>query len=186
MNPMNRREAMGLGARAAMATALWAALPARTWAALPVSTAWSAEEEQRLNLIGDTLIPATAGSPGAGAVGIGRFILAMTVECHPPEAMELVRRALRDVEAESRSRYSRSFAELSGAEREATLVAYEKQPAGGAKGNAVHPFRHLKELTLIGYFTSEAGATQALRYDPVPGTYRGSVPLKEGDRSWTL
>jgi hypothetical protein len=37
---------------------------------------------------------------------------------------------------------------------------------------------------LLGYFTSEQGATKALRYDPVPGTYRGSVPLAAGDRAW--
>ncbi|MFM9091974.1 MAG: gluconate 2-dehydrogenase subunit 3 family protein [Verrucomicrobiota bacterium] len=46
------------------------------------------------------------------------------------------------------------------------------------------PWRHVKDLTLLGYFTAEAGATQALRYDPVPGAYRGSVPLRPGDRAW--
>ena len=44
--------------------------------------------------------------------------------------------------------------------------------------------RHVKDLTLLGYFTAEVGATQALRYDPVPGAYRGSVPLRPGDRAW--
>jgi len=36
----------------------------------------------------------------------------------------------------------------------------------------------------IGYFTSEPGATIALRYDPVPGDYRGCVPLKDIGRGW--
>jgi hypothetical protein len=38
----------------------------------------------------------------------------------------------------------------------------------------------------LGYFTAEAGATQALRYDPIPGAFRGSVKLTPGDRSWAL
>jgi len=40
---------------------------------------------------------------------------------------------------------------------------------------SVHCFRTLKELTLLGYYTSEAGATRELRYDPVPGRYDGCV-----------
>jgi hypothetical protein len=42
----------------------------------------------------------------------------------------------------------------------------------------------LKELTLLGFFTSEVGATQALRYLPVPGKYDGNVPYKKGDKAW--
>jgi hypothetical protein len=47
-----------------------------------------------------------------------------------------------------------------------------------------HYFAMLKQLTLLGYFTSEIGATQALRYVAVPGKYEGCVPYKKGDRAW--
>ena len=47
-----------------------------------------------------------------------------------------------------------------------------------------HYFRMMKELTLLGYFTSKVGATQALRYLPVPGRYDGCVPYKKGERAW--
>jgi len=42
----------------------------------------------------------------------------------------------------------------------------------------------MKELTLLGYFTSEVGATKALRYIAVPGRYDGNVPYKKGDKAW--
>jgi hypothetical protein len=42
----------------------------------------------------------------------------------------------------------------------------------------------LKELTLLGYFTSEVGATKALAYEAVPGDYRGCVDLRPGQRAW--
>jgi hypothetical protein len=42
----------------------------------------------------------------------------------------------------------------------------------------------MKELTVLGYFTSEIGASQALRYVEVPGSFNGNVPYKKGDRAW--
>jgi hypothetical protein len=42
----------------------------------------------------------------------------------------------------------------------------------------------MKELTLLGYFTSEPGATKALRYVAVPGRYDGCIPYKKGDKAW--
>jgi len=47
-----------------------------------------------------------------------------------------------------------------------------------------HYFRMMKELTLWGYFTSEVGATKALRYVAVPGRYEGCIPYKKGDKAW--
>jgi len=47
-----------------------------------------------------------------------------------------------------------------------------------------HYYRILKELTLLGFFTSEPGATKALAYVKVPGRYEGSVPLKPGQKAW--
>jgi hypothetical protein len=42
----------------------------------------------------------------------------------------------------------------------------------------------IKELTLLGFFTSEPGATQVLQYNPVPGAYHGCVPLAEVGKTW--
>jgi hypothetical protein len=42
----------------------------------------------------------------------------------------------------------------------------------------------MKELTLLGYFSSEIGCTQALRYVEAPGAYRGDVPYRKGERAW--
>jgi hypothetical protein len=182
---MNRREAIRRSAAWAGVAALWASLPARTWAALALPAGWSADEEQLLTLIGDTIIPATAGSPGAGTVGIGRFIIVQATACGAAGADEALQRGLKEIQAASAARFAKTFAELSGAERERVLMDYEGR-AAPVKGNATNPFRLMKELTLLGYFTSEPGATQALRYLPVPGGFRGSVKLGKEERSWAL
>ena len=47
-----------------------------------------------------------------------------------------------------------------------------------------HFFAMMKQLTLLGYFSSEIGATQALRYVAIPGKYEGCIPYNRGDRAW--
>ena len=42
----------------------------------------------------------------------------------------------------------------------------------------------IQSLTVFGYFTSEPGATKALRYIQTPGSYRGEVPYRKGDKAW--
>ncbi|MBL0357096.1 MAG: gluconate 2-dehydrogenase subunit 3 family protein [Chitinophagaceae bacterium] len=50
--------------------------------------------------------------------------------------------------------------------------------------NPDHYYVQMKQLTILGYFTSKEGATEALRYLPVPGKYDGSFPYKKGDKAW--
>ena len=52
------------------------------------------------------------------------------------------------------------------------------------KDDPAHYFRMMKELAILGYFTSEIGCTQAVKYVEVPGAYHGDVPYKKGDRAW--
>ncbi len=46
-------------------------------------------------------------------------------------------------------------------------------------------FLIIRDLTLLGYFTSEVGATQAYAYVDIPGRYDGCVDLKPGQRVWS-
>jgi hypothetical protein len=47
-----------------------------------------------------------------------------------------------------------------------------------------HYFRMMKELAMLGYFTSEIGCTKAQRYAETPGKYDPCVPYKPGDKAW--
>ena len=68
---------------------------------------------------------------------------------------------------------------LTGIDKEAKAYGASKKPE-----DPNHYFRLMKELTLLGYFTSEPGATKALRYVAVPGRYEGCIPYKKGDKAW--
>jgi gluconate 2-dehydrogenase gamma chain len=45
-------------------------------------------------------------------------------------------------------------------------------------------FREFKELTLVGYFTSQIGAEEELRYEQYPGPYQGCVPFEQVGKTW--
>ncbi len=80
----------------------------------------------------------------------------------------------------------------SAAARERALadVVDENVRSGGGGAAAVtadtpaHYFRMMKELALLGYFTSEIGYTQAMRYIETPGRYEPCVAYAAGERAW--
>jgi glucoside 3-dehydrogenase (cytochrome c) hitch-hiker subunit len=45
-------------------------------------------------------------------------------------------------------------------------------------------FRMMKELSLLGYFTSEIGCTQAQVYEESPGKWEPCIPYKPGQKSY--
>lgn len=63
-----------------------------------------------------------------------------------------------------------------GADAGAAAAITEKPPA--------HYFRMMKELALLGYFTSEIGCTQAQRYAESPGRFDPCVPYTPGEKAW--
>jgi len=55
---------------------------------------------------------------------------------------------------------------------------------GETPQRAAHYFRMMKELALLGYFTSEIGCTVAMRYIETPGRFDPCVPYKPGEQAW--
>jgi hypothetical protein len=70
------------------------------------------------------------------------------------------------------------------ATQESEKTSLEKQQEKPKANPPRHYFRMMKELTLLGYFTSEIGQTKALRYNREPGKYEGCVPYTKGEKAW--
>ena len=142
-----------------------------------------------LDEVGDTILPTTAASPGAKAARIGRFMNVMVRDCYTPADQKVFTDGIVKLSEACNKQYSKSFLACDAAERTALLTALDKEQkeyaaAHPEKGTPSHYFRMMKQLTLLGYFTSEVGATKALRYLPIPGRYDGNVPYKKGDKAW--
>ncbi len=62
--------------------------------------------------------------------------------------------------------------------------AGKNQRALKLRSNPTYYFMLMKQLTLLGYFTSKLASNTALRYEAVPGKYDGNYPYKKGDKAW--
>jgi hypothetical protein len=87
------------------------------------------------------------------------------------------------------SQHGVSFRAAAPTQRRALLEELDREqhanrPPDGDEERRPHYFRMIKELTLLGYFTSEIGCTQALRYVEVPGRFEPCVTYTAGERAW--
>jgi hypothetical protein len=153
----------------------------------PPKEVLDAKQQAYLDEVGETILPATK-TPGAKAARVGSFMAVMVRDSYAPKDQEIFTEGLIKLEDASQKMNGKGFLESTPAQRTALLTALDAEQKSYGKTKTVeqpnHYFRMIKELTLLGFFTSEPGATQALRYLPVPGKYDGNVPYKKGDRAW--
>jgi hypothetical protein len=70
-------------------------------------------------------------------------------------------------------------------QRQENAPASRANPASAISGDSPrHFFRMMKELALLGYFTSEIGYTQAMRYEETPGKWEPCLPYAPGEKTW--
>lgn len=143
-----------------------------------------------LDEIAETIIPTTATSPGAKAAALGTFMNTMVKDCYDEKNQKIFIDGINTIQQASDKKFSKTFEELTAAERKTLLTEIDKEQAAYTKSkkkeDGDHYFRLMKQLTIFGYFSSEVGATKALRYLPVPGKYIGDLPYKKGDKAWAL
>lgn len=140
-----------------------------------------------LNEIAETILPAT-NTPGAKEAKVGEFMTVMVKDCYEEKDQKIFMEGMGKLDEACQKKNSKSFMESSPAERHDFLVALDKEAKDYQKSKKAddpsHYFTMMKQLTLTGYFTSEPGATKALRYVAVPGRYEGCIPYKKGDKAW--
>jgi len=140
-----------------------------------------------LDEIAETIIP-TTNTPGAKAAKVGTFMTVMVNDCYDENDQKVFFEGMAQLNEASDKKFSKPFMDIDATQRQALLTEIYKESSDymskKKSDDPKHYFRMMKELTLLGYFTSEIGATQALRYVAVPGKYEGCIPYKKGDRAW--
>ena len=186
---MNRREAIARVA-AITGTAMFGAeffLTGCSPRGAEKRVAFTTQDLALMDEIAETIIPAT-DTPGAKAAGVGAFMAMMVKDGYDDGNYTVFRKGLEQIEKASRKRHDKRFLESSPSERTALLTDLDREAAEHTRTKSreepPHYFKLMKELTLIGFFTSEIGSTRALRYSANPGAYDGNAPYKKGDRSW--
>jgi hypothetical protein len=139
--------------------------------------ALTADQVDLVAAIAEHILPET-DTPGARGVGVHRFIDTLLAESYPATERAAFVAGLADVDARAQRASGQSFLRATPAEQLALLEQLDREAAPF--------FRIMKELTLVGYYTSEVGATRELHHAPVPGRYEGCVPLARIGRTWAV
>lgn len=155
------------------------ALPALSWTPRGLTPA----QARLLEVVAEHIVPAT-DTPGARAAGVPQFVDRALADWVTAADGARIRAGLDRLDVDARTAHGGSYLALTPAQQMALLQRYEAEAA--AARPEPHFFAQLKELTYVGYFTSQAGATKALRYDPTPGEYRACIPLSQVGRAWAL
>lgn len=132
--------------------------------------------------IAERIIPQT-DTPGARAAEVHRFINTMLAEYYTSSERDHFLDGLDDVDARAQRGCGRSFVRCSVKEQHALIEQIDRDTFAST---VVPPpfFRTMKELTILGYYTSKVGATRELQHVQVPGRFEGCVPLRKIGRAW--
>jgi hypothetical protein len=194
---MNRREAVGRAAFLLGGAITFNSLGAFAGGVMPVNNLpFDAKllnaEEDLVAEIADTFIPDRKDIPGAKAAGLGPFIVMMIQDCYTSDIQMQFAKGLKTIEEVSQTQFQRSFKVLTLPERENIFKLFKAEAIAQKKNRSTsngavappHFFQLMSELTYLGYYTSEIGATKALRYVHIPGKYQSCVPLQAGQKAW--
>jgi Gluconate 2-dehydrogenase subunit 3 len=141
--------------------------------------------------ITETILPKTT-TPGAKELGVPQFVDKMLHDLLSKEDQADFLAGLEALDKRSEAENGKSFVDATPAQREALLLALDKEAAPfppSLWGITLKPsgppafFRRLKGLTLLGYYTSEKVGKTILAYDPVPGPFIACMPLN-GQNAW--
>ncbi|MCB9056802.1 MAG: gluconate 2-dehydrogenase subunit 3 family protein [Chitinophagales bacterium] len=134
--------------------------------------------------LAEAIIPAS-DTPGAKDAKVGAFVTLMLKECTGRKAQNNFIEGLDDLVFHCMNRYGKPFELCNTAQKEAALLHFERKATisnrfiSKAKDYLLGQsfFTTLKKYTVLGYCTSNPGATKALRYDHIPGQYKGCIAL---------
>ena len=111
----------------------------------------------------------------------------MVNDCYDAKDQKAFKAGMNTLREECEKKYNKSFMEITPEQRLEFLTGLDKEQKDAAQKQKDDPkddyqkhyFRMMKELTLLGYFTSEIGSKQARRYVAVPGRFEGCIPYKK-------
>jgi gluconate 2-dehydrogenase gamma chain len=146
------------------------------------------EDQARIVMeVAEIIIPKT-DTPGAKDAGVPGFIDLMLKDCYKKEDQDRFLAGITTFDEEAKKAYGDSFIYCKPEQQVELVTKTHAAALAEAKENreAKRPFILMaKELTLLGFFTSEPGATQVLQYVAVPGSYKGCIPLAEAGNGKT-
>ncbi len=160
------------------------------------STPLPADVMRSIAAASDQVIPRT-DTPGAVDANVPQFIERIVVDWYDDAERRIFLDGIKELDRFCRERRAVGFVDAGAALQtealataEAEASAYEGPPSAGHPMASVYDahtpfFTKLKELVVLGYYTSEVGARQELAYLPMPMQYDGDFDFAEVGRHWS-
>lgn len=181
---------MSIGATSSL---MLGALAACNGIVQPKKSVLGADRRLILEALAELIIPQTE-TPGAIAAGVPAFIDQIVSRWYTDTERKIFLDGLLAINAQCQSNYGQEFINCTLRRQTQALSAFEAQaenykPPPRDMFDRTDPedtpfFTKIKELTVFGYYTSELGATQELRWLPMPGKYLVDYPVTEVGRAW--
>ena len=159
--------------------------------ASPALKTLNPHQDATVTTIAEWIIPQTE-TPGAKAVRVNEFIDLILSEWFDDDERAKFLAGLADVDAQSHDLCGKDFVDCSPLHQKQLLTALDEHLTVTRQAEIHAPrrrprvmatdhsfFRAMKQLTLVGYFTSEEGAKQALHYEVIPSQHIQCAPLQE-------
>jgi gluconate 2-dehydrogenase gamma chain len=135
----------------------------------------TADQRSLIAAISERIVP-TTDTPGAIAAGVPAFIEMMLGDWYEATDRNECMQGLGLIEGYARVHYNKTFATLLPEPQDAILTLAMENKIAGLPANF---FQHLRQIVVLGYYTSEIGCKQERVYVPVPGHYDGKYPYAD-------
>lgn len=150
---------------------------------------FTTDEISFLDEVAETIIPRT-NTPGAKDAQVGAFMNVMVRDCYTKDDQKIFKEGIGKIQKISKEKFGKAFIKLQPVQRTELLTGLDNEQKNyhnnKKENEPKHYFRMMRELTLLGFFTSESGATKALRYVAVPGKYDPCISYAKGEKAWAL
>jgi hypothetical protein len=143
-------------------------------------------QNDTVTTIAEIIIPQTS-TPGAKAARVNEFIDLILTDWYDEEEKSTFMTGLANVDVRTRELHGKDFIQCGEKQQAEILAALDDDMASraeDARRRRTHPpeknfFFMMKQLTLVGYYTSQIGFEQELHGEIIPSRHAGCVPLEE-------
>ena len=125
-----------------------------------------------------------AAAPGAVDAGVEQYIALAVNKFYKAEDQKKFLENFARFDKLATDKYKKTFAQLSDQNKDDILKILAEEWKKNEKDP--HIFKEIRDLTVTGYCTSEAGAKQLLKYDPIPGPYKGCIDRASVGGVWAF
>ncbi len=191
---MNRREALQrvamLMGGAVSAPLMNAVLSGCSPGTRQVEKPWSPqtltpEQDALVSTIAEMIVPAT-DTPGAKAAHVNEFIDLILTEWYPAEERARFMSGLSELATRFQQAHGKRFQDGTPEQQVALLAELDNEAIAARKrwAKEIPFFGMMKELTLVGYYTSVIGMTEELEFQPATDRFEGCIPLGRVGKTW--